>query len=291
MIDFRRRTISLSLREERSFTFYADPTRGFSHVISCTRAKRLLLKGCQGFLACVSAVTDLPVKALEQIEVVREFSDVFPEEIAGIPPVRDVEFSVELVPGTVPISKAPYRLAPTELKELKDQIQELLEKGFIRPSVSPWGAPILFVKKKDCSMRLCIDYRELNRVTVKNKYPLPRIEDLFDQLEGASIFSKIDLRSDYHQLKVREEDVSKTAFRTRYGHYEFMVMPFGLTNAPAIFMDLMNRVFRPYLDQFVIVFIDDILIYSKSKEDHRQHLQLALQVLREHQLFAKFSKC
>ena len=150
-------------------------------------------------------------------------------------------------------------MAPAELKELKEQLKDLLEKGFIRPSHSPWGAPVLFVKKKDGSLRMCIDYRQLNRVTVKNRYLLPRIDDLFDQLHGASHFSKIDVRSGYHQVKVRECDIPKTAFRTRYGHYEFVVMSFGLTNAPAIFMDLMNRVFKPYLDSFVVVFIDDIL--------------------------------
>ena len=179
-----------------------------------------------------------------------------------------MEFRIDLVPGAAPVAKAPYRLAPSEMQELSKQLEELLEKGFIRPSSSPWGAPILFVKKKDVSMRMCIDYRELNKLTIKNKYPLPRIDDLFDQLQGTAWFSKIDLRSGYHQLKVREEDVHKTAFRTRYGHFEFIVMPFGLTNAPAAFMDLMNRVCRPMLDRSVIVFIDDILIYSKSKEDH-----------------------
>nr|GEY86802.1 reverse transcriptase [Tanacetum cinerariifolium] len=167
---------------------------------------------------------------------------------------------------------APYRMAPVELKELKDQLQELLERGFMRPSVSPWGTPILFVKKKDGSMRLCIGYGELNRITVRNRYPLPRIDDLFDQLQGAKFFSKIDLRSGYHQLHVKERDVSKTAFRTRYGHYEFLMMPFGLTNALAVFMDLMNRVFHEYLDKFVIVFIDDILVYSKTREEHEDHL-------------------
>ncbi|GKA47579.1 putative reverse transcriptase domain-containing protein, partial [Tanacetum coccineum] len=185
---------------------------------------------------------------------------------------REIEFGIELIPGAEPISKAPYRMTPVELKELKEQLQEMLENGFIRPNVSPWGAPVLFVKKKDGSMRLCIDYRKLNRITIRNRYPLPRIDDLFDQLQGAKYFSKIDLRSGYHQLRVREQDISKTAFRTRYGHYEFLVMPFGLTNAPAVFMDLMNRIFYEYLDKFVIVFIDDILIYSKSEEDHEQHL-------------------
>ena len=155
-------------------------------------------------------------------------------------------------------------MAPVEIKELKFQLQELLEKGFIRPSVSPWGAHVLFVKKKDGTLRLCIDYRQLNKLTVKNKYLLPKINDLFDQLKGASIFSKIDLRSRYHQLRIKDMDVHKTAFRTRYGHYEFLVMSFILTNAPTAFIDLMNRVFRPYVDQFIVVFIDDILVYSKD---------------------------
>ena len=177
------------------------------------------------------------------------------------------------------------------MQELSTQLQELLDKGFIRPSSSPWGAPILFVRKKDGSHRMFIDYRELNKVTVKNRYPLPRIDDLFDQLQGASWFSKIDLRSGYHQMRVRDEDVQKTAFRTRYGHYEFVVMPFGLTNAPTAFMDLMNRVCRPMLDRSVIVFIDDILVYSKTQEQHEEHLREVLEVLRRERLFAKFSKC
>ncbi|KAD4178969.1 hypothetical protein E3N88_27560 [Mikania micrantha] len=406
------------------------------------------------------------------------YSDVFPEELPGLPPEREVEFTIDLIPGYEPISKAPYRMDPLELKELKEQLQELLELGFIRPSVScdncvpritmrktmnmgenrarigvtdcpesrnevsvekranlpwgggqairlgsirsatcikrsdfilisifvassrrspsppskihhlthqisvskplgsldriqerlyesrssfypqnssrivttitvskvlirelylvnpcaaeqeplivlladnpfagriasplnetydiisgderwgcdisPWGAPVLFVKKKDGSMRLCIDYRELNKITIRNRYPLPRIDDLFDQLQGAKFFSKIDLRSGYHQLKIRDEDVSKTAFRTRYGHYEFLVMPFGLTNAAAVFMDLMNRVFHDYLDRFVIVFIDDILVFSKSKNEHEDHLRTVLETLRKKNLYAKFSKC
>ena len=158
----------------------------------------------------------------------------------GLPSDREIEFAIDLAPGTEPVSKAPYRMAPVEMKELASQLQELLEKGVIRPSVSQWGAPVLFVKKKDGSMRLCIDYRELNKLTIKNKYPLPRIDDLFDQLKGAVYFSKINLRSGYYQLKIKPEDIPKTAFRTRYGHYEFLVMAFGLTNAPATFMDLMN---------------------------------------------------
>ncbi|KAI3695694.1 hypothetical protein L1987_78693 [Smallanthus sonchifolius] len=202
-----------------------------------------------------------------------------------------VEFQIDLTPGAAPIARAPYRLAPSELQELSTQLQELLDKGFIQPSSSPWGAPVLFVKKKYGTFRMCIDYRELNKVTVKNRYPLPRIDDLFDQLQGSSFYSKINLRSGYHQLRVRDDDISKTAFRTRYGHFEFLVMPFGLTNAPAVFMDLMNRVCKPYLDQFDIVFIDDILIYSKSREEHEDHLRLILELLKQEQLYAKFSKC
>ncbi|GKD05334.1 putative reverse transcriptase domain-containing protein, partial [Tanacetum coccineum] len=221
----------------------------------------------------------------------QDFPEVFPEDLPGLPPTRQVEFQIDLVPGAAPVARAPYRLAPSEMKELADQLQELSDKGFIRPSSSPWGAPVLFVKKKDGSLRMCIDYRELNKLTVKNRYPLPRIDDLFDQLQGSSVYSKIDLRSGYHQLRVREEDISKTAFRTRYGHYEFQVMPFGLTNAPAVFMDLMNRVCKPYLDKFVIVFIDDILIYSKNKQEHEEHLKIILELLKKEELYAKFSKC
>ncbi|GJT18780.1 putative reverse transcriptase domain-containing protein [Tanacetum coccineum] len=199
--------------------------------------------------------------------------------------------SFDVIIGAAPVAQAPYRLAPSEMKELSEQLLELSDKGFIRPSSSPWGAPVLFVKKKDGSFRMCIDYRELNKLTVKNRYPLPRIDDLFDQLQGSSIYSKIDLRSGYHQLRVREQDIPKTAFRTRYGHYEFQVMPFGLTNAPAVFMDLMNRVCKPYLDKFVIVFIDDILIYSKNEKEHEEHLKAILELLKKEQLYAKFSKC
>ncbi|GKD63642.1 putative reverse transcriptase domain-containing protein [Tanacetum coccineum] len=209
----------------------------------------------------------------------------------GLPPTRQVEFQIDLVPGVAPVERAPYRLALSELQELSTQLQELSDKGFVRLSSSPWGARVMFVKKKDGSFRMCIDYRELNKLTVKNRYPFQRIDDLFDQLQGSSVYSKINLRSGYHQLGVREEDIPKTAFRTCYGHYEFQVMPFGLTNAPAVFMDLMNRVCKPYLDKFVIVFIDDILIYSKSKEELTKHLKLIMELLKKEELYAKFSKC
>ncbi|GJU93668.1 putative reverse transcriptase domain-containing protein [Tanacetum coccineum] len=212
-----------------------------------------------GSLACIKA----DEKKLDDIRVVRDFPEVFPDDLSGLPPVREIEFRIDLIP----------------------------EKGFIQPSYSPWGVPVLFVKRKDGAKRMCIDYRELNKLTIKNRYPLPRIDDLFDQLQGACCFSKIDLRSGYHQLRVREEDIPKTAFRTRYGHFEFTVMPFRLTNTPAIFMDLMNRVCKPYLDKFVIVFIDDILIYSKSKEEHEVHLKTIIYLLKKEKLYAKFSKC
>jgi len=228
---------------------------------------------------------------LEEIPIVCEFADVFPDDLPGMPPDRNIEFIIELQPGTAPISKRSYRMPPKELAELKIQLQELLDKGFICPSASPWGCPALFVKKKDDSLRLCVDYRPLNAVTIKNKYPLPRIDVLFDQLAGARVFSKLDLRSGYHQIKIRPCDIPKTAFSTRYGLYEFLVMSFGLTNAPAYFMYLMNSVFMPDLDKFVVVFIDDILVYSKNEEDHAKHLRIVLQRLRDHQLYAKFSKC
>jgi len=182
-------------------------------------------------------------------------------------------------------------MPPNELAELKTQLKELLDKGFIRPSSSEWGCPALFVKKKDQLLRMCVDYRPLNAVTIKNKYPLPWIGILFDQLSKAKVFSKIDLRSGYHQIKIRPQDIPKTAFSTRYGLYEYLVMSFGLTNAPAYFMYLMNSVFMPELDKFVVVFIDDILVYLENEQDHAEHLRVVLTRLREHQLYAKFSKC
>jgi hypothetical protein len=206
--------------------------------------------------------------ALEDIRVVQEYPNVFPEELPGMPLGRDIEFLIELLPGTPPISKRPYRMSVNELVELKKQIVELQAKRFIRPRSSPWGAPVLFVEKKDGTQQMCIDYRSFNEVTIKNKYPLPRIEDLFDQIKGAGVFSKIDLRSRYHQLRIRESDIPKTAFHTRYGLYEYTVMSFGLTNAPTYFMYLMNKVFIEYLDKFVIVFIDNILIFSKMEKEH-----------------------
>ncbi|XP_042432594.1 uncharacterized protein LOC122019163 [Zingiber officinale] len=226
-----------------SWVFMGTKDEGIS-VISAMQAQRLLSQGCRGYLLSMIKIDQDTTTQLSDISIVQEYPDVFPEELPGLPPKRQVEFTIELIPGTAPVSKAPYRMAPKELEELKVQLQELLDRGFIRPSVSPWGAPVLFVKKKDGSMRLCIDYRQLNAVTIKNKYPLPRIEDLFDQLKNTSVF-----------------------------------------------MDMMNRVFLEFLDQFVIVFIDDILIYSRSEEEHGRHLRIVLETLQRERLYAKFSKC
>jgi hypothetical protein len=237
------------------------------------------------------SVGDKESNPIEAIRIVSEFPDVFPKELPGMPPERKVEFAIELILGTTLISKRAYRVFELELVELKKQTDQLLEKGYIRPSTSPWAAPVLFVEKKDGTKRMCIDYRALIEVTVKNKYPLPRIEDLFDQLRGASVFSKIDLRLGYHQLRIRPSDISKTSFITKYGLYEFMVMSFGLMNVPTYFMYLMNNVFMDYLDKFVVVFIDDILLYSKNEQEHEEHLRKVLQRLRDCQLYAKLSKC
>jgi hypothetical protein len=214
--------------------------------------------------------------SLEDIPVAREYPDVFLDDLPDMLPDRDVEFTIELQPGMSPISKRPYKITPKELAELKVQLNELMGKGFIRPSSSPWGCPALFMKKKNQSLRLCVDYRPLNAITIKNKYPLPHIDILFDQLVGAKVFSKIDLRLGYHQIKIHPGDIPKTAFSTRYGLYEYLVMSFGLTNAPAHFMYLMNSILVSELDKFVMVFIDGILVYSKNEEEHEQYIQIIL---------------
>ncbi|GKE03591.1 putative reverse transcriptase domain-containing protein, partial [Tanacetum coccineum] len=268
-----------------------DQSKTRLNLISCIKTERYLSRGCQVFMIQVTEKKKSDEKRLEDIPVVIEFLEVFPEDLPGLPPVRQVEFQIDLIPGATLVARAPYRLAPSEMQELSNQLQELADRGFIRPSTSPLGAPVLFVKKKDGYFRMCIDYRELNKLTVKNRYPLPIIDDLFDQLQGSSVYLKIDLRSGYHQLRVRDEDIPKTAFTTRYGHNEFQVMPFSLTNAPAVFMDLMNRVCKPYLDKIVIVFIDDILIYSRNEEEHANHLRIILELLKKEKLYAKFSKC
>ena len=206
---------------------------------------------CQGQLAGWLASLTLENEERPNLDlprVVCEYVDVFLDELPRQPLQRVVDFGIELHPGTSPISMTPHKMAPVELQELRVQLQELLDKGLIRPSTSPWGVPVLFGKKKDKTLRLCVDYRQLNRVTIKNRYPLPRIDDLFDQLRGTQVYSKIDFRTGYHQLRVRNTDIPKTVFKTRYGYFEFTVMPFGLMNAPTAFMDLMHRLFQPYLD-------------------------------------------
>jgi hypothetical protein len=261
LIDCAKKSVKLTTLEGKEMEFITESMVTVKGVANC--AKMNQLHACQG----------------SKVPVDNEFPDVFPEELPGMPPDRDIEFVIELKPGTTPIYKTPYRMATAELAELKEHIRELLEKGFIYPSSSPWGAPMIFVLKKDGIQRLCMDYRALNEVTIKNKYPLPRIDDLFDQLCGACVFSKIDLQLGYHQLKIRECDIPKTAFVLRCGLYEYTVMSFGLTNAPAYFLYLMNKVFMEYLDKFIMVFIDDILVYSRSEEEHEEHLRLALQKL------------
>nr|GEX49344.1 putative reverse transcriptase domain-containing protein [Tanacetum cinerariifolium] len=224
-------------------------------VILCIKARKYVERGCHLFLAHATE-SKSKEKRMEDVLVIHDFPKVFPEEFPGLPSSRQVEFQIVLVSGVAPVAHAPYRLTSSEMKELSEQLQELLEKGFIHLSSSPWGASVLFVKKKDGSFIMCIDYHELNKLTVKNRYPLQRIDDLFDKLQGSSVYYKIDLRSGYHQLSIKEEDIPITAFRTWYGHFEFQVMSFGLTNAPAVFMDL---ICKPYLDTFFIVFIDDNL--------------------------------
>jgi hypothetical protein len=201
---------------------------------------------------------------------------VFPNDLPGLPPNQDVKFTIELQPGTSPISRRSCKMTLKELAELKIQLNEMLDEGLIHLSSSPWGCPALFIEKKDQSLRFCVDFRPLNIVTIKNKYPLPCIDIQFDQLAGAKVSSKIDLWSGYQQIKIYSEDIPKTAFSTRYGLYEYLVMSFGLTNVPTYFMYLMNSVFMMELDNFVVVFIDDILIYSKNEEEHEQHLRIVL---------------
>jgi hypothetical protein len=276
-----------------------DWLRKYDGVILCAKRARRLTKEDSTLVEFnvaikadqVSLLNKVQGTSLNEIRVVQEYPDVFPEDLPGMLPDCDIEFIIELLPRTPPLSKRPYRMPANELVELKKQIAKLQSKGFIHPSSSPWGAPVLFVEKKDRTQRMWVDYWSLNEVTFKNKYPPPRIEDLFDQMKGASIFSKVDLRSGYHQLKIWESDISKTAFHTRYGLYEYTVMSSRLTNARAYFMYLMNKVFMEYLDKFVVVFIDDFLIFSKTEEEYERHQRMVLEKLRSNQLYAKFSKC
>jgi hypothetical protein len=241
------------------------------------------------------AVSNNEVNVVEQDEpgcktIVKEYSDVFALP-AGLPPKRAVDHRIELQPGSIPPSRSSYRMSGSELEALREELTDLREKGFIRPSKSPYGAPVLFVKKKNGKLRMCVDYRALNQQTIKNTGQMPRYDELLDRLRGSKRFTKLDLRSGYHQVRVHPDDIEKTAFNTRYGHFEFQVLPFGLTNAPATFQSMMNAIFADYVDVFVIVYLDDILIFSRNIEEHRDHVRQVLQRLREHKLYANMEKC
>jgi len=273
----------------RSSTFPSDERP--STMLSTAQLVKAVKTGCELFLVNMTVPESTPKPATTVDDILEEFKDVFPDDLPGPPPDRSVNHKIDLEPASVPPHRPIYRMSEQELEEVKKQLDDLLSKGFIRPSVSPFGAPILFVKKKDGSLRMCVDYRALNKMTIKNRYALPRIDDLLDRLAGAKVFTKMDLRSGYHQIKIAPEDIPKTAFRTRYGHYEFTVLPFGLCNAPATFQRLMNDIFRKQLDKYVLVYLDDILVYSRTIEEHREHLRTVLQILRENKLYAKRSKC
>ncbi len=276
---------------------------------TAVQASRALAHGCHAFLAVYTdaqptadascaAVSDSNTDQSQLMSgsvldaLLRDYEDRFPETLPdGLPPERNIGHTIPTESGAKPPFRHAYRLSPRELAEAKSQIANLIARGHVVPSTSPYSSPILFIQKKDGSLRMCVDYRTLNKLTVKNKYPLPRVDDLLDQLQGSRVFSSLDLTSGYHQIRISPEDVPKTAFSTPFGHYEFKVLSFGLTNAPATFQAVMNDIFRPYIGKFVLVYLDDILVFSKSPEEHVQHLQLVLQRLRDHDLYAKSAKC
>lgn len=286
-------------------------------LLNSIQIKRAVRKGCKAFVVYVSKCGEpmiasaidrsndmqLDVETNEEPKeitqapkdfhyILKNYEDVFPAKLPnGVPPKREITHPIQLEPGSKPMLRPMYRLSPKETEDMERQVTELLEMGFIKPSSSPYGAPVIFVTKKDGTLRMCVDYRALNKVTVKNKYPMPRIDDLLDKLQGAKVFSSLDLQSGYHQIRIDEEDEYKTAFRTPMGHFQFRVLPFGLTNAPATFQTLMNKLFKPFINKFVQVYLDDIMIYSKNEEEHKVHLEQVLEVLREAKLYVKMSKC
>jgi hypothetical protein len=293
------RTTPSTLSFPATSTTHIADTAPTLQLLDYAQTCRTLKKGnCEAFLALIRPMDDITHPTLPDSvppdfkTLISSYKDVFPDELPHqLPPHRAVEHSIPIHTDSTPPSKAPYRLSFPEQQELQKQLESLLHNGLIRPSSSPYGAPVLFVKKKDGSLRMCVDYRALNNITVKNKYPLPRIDDLLDRLAGCKYFTKLDLRSGYWQVRIKGEDIPKTAFRTRYGHYEFLVMPFGLCNAPATFQYLMNSIFKPFLDRFVIVYLDDILIFSKTRQEHLADLDAVLKILQEHHLYANLNKC
>ena len=294
--DWEKRSLSITVDGKWcTLTDRAVPTSNC--FISAQTCSKLLAQGAQAYIIRLSNNTETPSKGqqhtpvtAEVVDILQEYQDIF-QEPDGLPPARQCDHAIPIKEGAQPPNVRPYRMPHKQKNIIEELVNKMLQNSKIRPSNSPYSSPAILVRKKDKSWRLCIDYRQLNAITVKNKYPIPVIEDLMDELHGATIFSKLDLRSGYHQIRMQPEDIAKTAFTTHMGHYEYMVMPFGLTNAPATFQQLMNNIFAPYLRKFVPVFFDDILVYSPNVKKHRSHLRAVLQVLRLHQLKAKLSKC
>jgi hypothetical protein len=288
-IDWVSNVITIT-EKEKTQQLLPVQTKPKTPVLSAIQTKKAIRNDEEAFVAFVMSVEEsLPGP---EHPILTEYADVFPKDLPNeLPPSRSVDHRIELSDERPPNAQPIYRMTPKELDVLRKELDDMLEKKHIQPSKSPYGAPVIFIKKKDGSMRLCIDYRVLNKLTIKNRYPLPRIDGLLDQLQGAKVFSKIDLRTGYHQIRIHPSDIEKTAFRTRYGHYEFRVLPFGLTNAPATFMTLMQDIFRPLLDKCMVVYVDDILVFSKTEEEHQTHLRQVLDILRQNQLYGKSSKC